>query len=157
MRIEWEHVVPAEWIATGFGCQDQSREQCAEIPGFKKAEADLFNLVPAVGELNVDRSARLYGEINGEKRIYGSCDFEVDKTGVGEPHVRGMAEPMESIRGDIARIWFYMADRYGVVIPAENKALLDQWAIDDPIDQAEIDRHDRIAASMGWNNKFVRP
>ena len=21
MRIEWEHIVPADWIATGFGCQ----------------------------------------------------------------------------------------------------------------------------------------
>lgn len=40
--------------------------------------------MPAAGELNVDRSARLYGDILGEDRIYGRCDFEVVKTGAGE-------------------------------------------------------------------------
>lgn len=155
MRIEWEHVVPADWIATGFGCQDQTRSECRGIDGFDEAEGDLFNLVPAVGELNVDRSARLYGDIPGEDRIYGRCDFEVTKAGNGEPHLRGAAEPMPSVRGDLARIWLYMSDRYGVHMSANYRTLMTLWSHGDPVDQVERLRHDAIAAEMGWVNPFV--
>ncbi len=37
MRIEWEHVVPADRIATGFGCQDQTRDECRAIDGYEEA------------------------------------------------------------------------------------------------------------------------
>ena len=155
MRIEWEHIVPADWIATGFNCQEMKRDECRQIDGFKEAEGDLFNLVPAVGEMNGDRSARPYGLIDGEERRYGACDFEVKTTGVGEPHIRGAAEPMPSIRGDAARVWLYMHDRYGVVLSPEYKALLESWSAADPVDKAERERHGIIAKEMGWENPFV--
>ena len=154
-RIEWEHVVPADWIATGFGCQDDTRAACRRINGYKEAEGDLHNLVPAIGELNGDRSARLYGEIDGEDLEYGSCDFEVVTAGEGEPHVRGMAEPMPGVRGDIARVWFYMEETYGVEIPAASRTVLASWADQDPVDAAERARHRIIAARMGRSNRFV--
>ncbi len=81
---------------------------------------------PSVGELNADRSARLYGVVAGEERAYGACDFEVIATGEGEPHVRGAAEPMPSIRGDVARVWFYMSEKYGVQMNPEYRAHLDE-------------------------------
>lgn len=154
-RIEWEHVVPADWIATGFGCQKNTRKECRAIKGYEEAEGDLFNLVPAIGEINGDRNARLYGEISGDDLKYGSCDFEVITTGPGEPHVRGAAEPKPSIRGDVARIWFYMRDRYGVKISSSYEKLLNAWSVADPVDDAEIARHAHIAAKMGWTNPFV--
>ena len=155
MRIEWEHVVPADWIATGFGCQEMTRSECRAIDGFEEAEGDLFNLVPVVGELNVDRSARLYRDIPGEDRIYGRCDFEVIKTGIGEPHLRGAAEPMSSVRGDLARVWLYMSARYGLTMSVEYRALMLAWSEADPVDEAERRRHDIIAEEMGWVNPFV--
>jgi len=155
MRIEWEHVVPADWIATGFGCRDETRAECRATDGYDEAEGDLFNLVPAVGELNGDRSARLYDVVDGEERLYGACDFEVIMTGEGESHVRGAAEPMPSIRGDVARVWFYMSGKYGVEMNPEYRALMESWSADDPIDEAERRRHDMTAAEMGWNNPFV--
>ena len=155
MRIEWEHVVPADWIATGFGCQDQTRDECRAIDGYEEAEGDLFNLVPSVGELNGDRSARLYDVVTGEERAYGACDFEVITTGEGEPHIRGVAEPMPSIRGDVARVWFYMSDKYGVQMTPEYRALMESWSAVDPIDEAERRRHDLIAVEMGSENLFV--
>jgi deoxyribonuclease-1 len=154
-RIEWEHIVPADWIATGFDCQDQIRAQCRAITGYNEAEGDLFNLVPAIGELNGDRSARLYNIISGEERAYGACDFEVTTSGAGASHVRGAAEPMPSIRGDVARVWLYMIGKYGVTVPSANKVLMESWSADDPVDEAERIRHDKIAELMGWKNPFV--
>jgi deoxyribonuclease-1 len=155
MRIEWEHIVPADWIATGFGCQDKTRAECRSIDGYNEAEGDLFNLVPAVGELNGDRSARLYNIIPDEVRAYGTCDFEVVTTGEGEPHIRGAAEPMPSIRGDVARVWLYMSGRYGVKMSPEYGALMESWSAADPVDNAERIRHDIIVVKMGWKNSFV--
>lgn len=137
IRIEWEHIVPAEWIATGFNCQNKTRDECRLIDGFEEAEGDLFNLVPAVGELNADRSARLFGIIPEEPREYGACDFEVDKSGHGPSHVRGAAEPMETIRGDIARIWFYMSEKYGVQMSAVLREMMQSWDEADPVDTAD--------------------
>jgi len=155
MRIEWEHIVPADWIATGFNCQNQTRAECRAIPGYNGAEGDLFNLVPAIGELNGDRSARLYNIIQGEERAYGSCDFEVTTTGVGASHIRGAAEPMPSIRGDVARVWLYMAGKYGVKLSPDYRSLIESWSADDPVDEAERIRHDKISKIMGWKNPFV--
>lgn len=154
-RIEWEHIVPADWIATAFHCQEGSRSECKAIDGFKKAEGDLFNLVPAIGELNNDRSARLFGVVENESREYGACDFKVDNTGPGEPHVRGLAEPAKSIQGDIARIWLYMERRYGIKIPPKNRKTLLKWMKNDPVDKRELHRHNLISEKMGWENPFV--
>tara|TARA_R110000824_G_scaffold180885_3_gene361445 strand:+ start:6299 stop:7045 length:747 start_codon:yes stop_codon:yes gene_type:complete len=145
MRIEWEHIVPADWIATGFGCRDQTRSECRAIPGYDQAEGDLFNLVPSVGELNGDRSSKLYGIIDGEPREYGACDFEV----------ADVAEPKEAVRGDVARVWLYMADKYGVTLSADYRAMLEGWSAADPVSEAERRRHDVIANEMGWGNRFI--
>ena len=37
-----------------------------------------MNLVPAVGELNADRSNRRYGALVPQSNQYGECKFEVD-------------------------------------------------------------------------------
>lgn len=146
MRIEWEHIVPADWIATGFGCREQTRSECRAIPGYDQAEGDLFNLVPSVGELNGDRSNNLYGIIDGEPREYGACDFEV---------AGALAEPEEAVWGDVARVWLYMADRYGVMLSAAYRAMLEGWSAADPVSEAERRRHDIIANEMGWENRYV--
>jgi len=110
-RIEWEHVVPAEWIATGFGCQEDTRAACRKINGFKEAEGDLFNLVPAIGELNGDRSSLLYGEDDKEERAYGQCDFELIRKHDASGNELKLAEPNESVRGVFADRFRWMRSR----------------------------------------------
>lgn len=148
LRIEFEHIVPADSLKTGFNCR--TRKKCREIPGYKQAEGDLFNLVPAVGELNADRSDKLHGVIPEEKREYGACDFEVSRK-------LEVAEPMETIRGDIARVWLYMIERYGLKLPPDYVTTLNEWSVSDPVDQAERRRHAIIANEMGRKNPKVVP
>lgn len=157
--IEWEHVVPAwvfghtrkcwreELCIDSKGNRYKGRKCCEKIDDvFKAMEADMYNLYPAVGELNADRNNFRYGIIYGEERKYGACDFEVkDK----------VAEPKEDIRGDIARTYFYMEDTYGVRISDKQRKLFQVWDNQDPVSEWERIRADRIEAIQGNKNKFI--
>ncbi|GGO80010.1 endonuclease [Marinobacterium nitratireducens] len=148
-RIEWEHVVPAWEFGHQMQCwQDGGRKACKKDPTFRAMEADLYNLVPAVGELNGDRTNYRYGMIAGEPRAYGQCDFEVD-------FKARVAEPAEHDRGDIARTYFYMADQYGLKIGRKQRQLFEAWARQDPIDKWEQERARRIEMIQGTKNRFV--
>lgn len=142
-RIEWEHVVPAWEFGHQLQCwQDGGRKGCKKNPKFKQMEADMVNLVPAVGELNGDRSNYRFGLIDGEPRAYGACDFEVDFKG-------RVAEPPEEKRGDIARIYFYMEDTYGLKLSSKQKKLYEAWDKLDPQDSWEKERLKRIRKITG--------
>ena len=143
-RIEWEHVVPAWHFGHQLQCwQNGGRKNCTRNdPKFSAMEADLMNLVPAVGELNGDRSNYKFGMIPGEPRAYGRCDFEVNFKGK-------TAEPPENVRGDIARIYFYMRDTYGLQISRQQRQLLEAWNRQDPESDWERKRKRRIEKLQG--------
>ena len=52
-------------------------------------QADMFNLYPAIGEVNGRRSNYSMAIIKGEKREFGKCDVEIKNKKV---------EPKESIK-----------------------------------------------------------
>lgn len=168
-RIEWEHVVPARrlgehlacWRGETEGCQaarKRGRACCSRSierggdPLFHAMEGDLHNLLPAIGELNADRSDRPYGEVAGEARDYGTCDFEVDRAaGRGGP-----TEPPDAVRGDVARIWLYAVDVWGLVLTPEEAGTFRAWSAADPVDAWEQERDRRIEAAQGNRNHHVR-
>jgi len=153
-RIEWEHVVPAHRFGSHLTCWSEQasfprcikkngktlsgRRCCRKInPSFKEMEADMMNLVPAVGELNADRSNYAFGMLEGESRRYGQCDFEVNtRQKITEPHV--------SLRGDIARIYLYFENKYGLKLTETEEIYFDQWNMDDPIDEWEREKAKRV-------------
>lgn len=148
-RIEWEHVMPAWEFGHQLQCwQDGGRKACKKNPRFKRMEADLHNLVPAIGEVNGDRSNFGFTQLSGEPRVYGQCDMEVD-------FKRRKVEPVEHRRGDIARTYFYMRDQYGVRISRKQEQLFNAWAKLDPVDQWEIQRNQMIAEVQGNLNPYV--
>jgi len=54
-RIECEHIMPAENFGRHLPCwREGGRKACSKDPIFNKMEADMHNLVPAIGELNDD-------------------------------------------------------------------------------------------------------
>ena len=112
-------------------------------------EADLFNLQPAVGELNADRKHFSMAMIPGEKRSYGDCDFEVEGRAV---------EPRPEIRGDIARTYLYMNWAYpgrGIIARSKRK-LFKAWDKADPVDKWEYERVRYLEKIQGNKNPFVR-
>ncbi len=149
-RIEWEHVVPAYWFGHQRRCwQEGGRKACKSDPGFAKMEADLMNLVPAIGELNGDRSNYRFAILPGEPRKYGACDFEVN-------FKSKKAEPRPEIRGDIARIYFYMRDKYNLKLSNQQTKLMTAWHNADPVSVEERERVLRINAAQGSDNPWVK-
>ncbi len=160
-RVEVEHVVPAAWLGQGHACWHEKlcrnsqgraikgRQCCLQIDAaFRRAYQDLHNLWPAIGEVNAARRDYRFGELPGEPRAYGRCDVEIDPG-------RAMIEPRPAIRGDIARVHFYMAATYGLTLAEPLRRLLDQWAAADPVDDAERTRNQRIARLQGRGNPFI--
>ena len=140
-RIEWEHVVPAWAFGHQLQCwQDGGRKNCKKNnPQFKLMEADLMNLVPAVGEINGNRSNYSFAMLEGEPRVYGACDFEVD-------FKARKVEPAPEVRGDIARIYFYMQGKYGLQISKKQMQLFNAWSKQDPESDWEREKLARVAA-----------
>ena len=74
-RIEWEHIVPAWQIGHQRQCwQHGGRKNCSKNDSvYRRAEADLHNLVPAIGEVNGDRSNYDFGWLPQKPSQYGAC------------------------------------------------------------------------------------
>lgn len=162
--LEWEHVVPAYYFGSERACWTKGNKKCVKADGtkfkgraccaavdktFKRIEADLHNLTPAVGELNGDRSNLPYGMVAGEAREYGACDFEIG----GEPRV---TEPRPEVRGEAARIWLYMSDTYSVALTGEQRKMFEAWSKSDPVDDWERLRNRRVEAVQGNTNPYVK-
>lgn len=155
-RSEAEHVVPAENLGRQFACWGEGRENgkggrdhCnATDQAFRNAHNDLHNLMPVVGEVNGDRSNFRFGEIQAPYNQYGQCQFKVDFSG-------RVAEPPPHMKGDIARIHFYMRDVHGLRLSDTQTKLYNAWNNMDPVSQWEITRDSRIEKAQGNSNYYV--
>ena len=149
-RTEWEHIVPAWTFGHQRQCwQNGGREHCVDDdPVFRAMEADLFNLYPAVGEVNGDRSNFNYGMASGVAPQYGQCPTKVD-------FAQRVAEPRDEVKGLVARTTFYMFDRYNLSMSRQQQQLLMAWDKQHPVTPWEKERDSRIAAIMGHPNPFV--
>ena len=142
-RIEWEHIMPAENFGKHLPCwKDGGRKACSKDPVFSKMEADMHNLVPAIGELNADRSNLRYGADKAKVGMYGECKFEVDFD-ANRAYVR------DEIKGDIARAYFYMSNTYNINLSDQERKLMEVWDKQDPIDEWEIEKNKRIDKIKG--------
>ncbi|MDF2642099.1 MAG: deoxyribonuclease [Pseudomonas sp.] len=149
-RTEWEHIVPAWTFGHQRQCwQNGGREHCVDDdPVFRAMEADLYNLYPAVGEVNGDRSNFNYGVASGVAPQYGQCRTKVDFS-------QRVAEPRDEVKGLVARTTFYMFDRYNLSMSRQQQQLLMAWDKQHPVTAWEKVRNQRIASIMGHPNPFV--
>jgi len=156
-RLEWEHVVPAWSIGHQRQCwqakvdgRQGGRKHCTRTdPEFRRAEGDLVNLVPSVGEVNGDRSH--FGFSVWQHRpepIYGQCETVVD-------FKRRAVQPRAFVRGEIARIQLYMSQTYQMRLSRQDLRLFCAWARQHPVSDWERLRDRRIVALQGHGNRYV--
>jgi deoxyribonuclease-1 len=163
-RVEWEHIVPAHAFGQGFpqwrtgaaACIHTSGKSyrgraCARLTSktFNQMEADLYNLVPAIGEVNQLRADFPMGMLPGIAPMFGRCRTKI---------FHGVIEPREEVRGFIARTYLYMEGRDPGfnLVNASNDQMFHTWNQTYPPDAFEIQRAKQIARIQGNENPFVR-
>ncbi len=149
-RTEWEHVVPASWFGQQRQCwKNGGRANCSQNdPVFSRMEANLHNLTVAIGEVNADRSNYRFGELPKARQQHGQCTSKVDFN-------QRVFEARDEAKGMVARINFYMADRYDLKVSPQQQKLLMYWNQKFPVTAWELERNRRITKIMGHSNEFV--
>jgi deoxyribonuclease-1 len=150
-RIEWEHVVPAWVLGHQRQCWQQGgRRHCTDTDAiFRRAEGDLNNLVPAVGEVNGDRSNFSYSAWTRQPTsMYGACQTIVD-------FKLRRVQPREEVRGRAARITLYMYQTYDLQLSRQDKQLMCAWSKTYGVDEWEKKRDQRIVRWQGTGNRLV--
>ncbi|EGC0940949.1 deoxyribonuclease [Campylobacter coli] len=132
-RIEWEHIMPAQNFGKHLPCwKEGGRKACKNDPTFAKMEADKQNLVPAIGEINGDRSNFRYAEAptNLKYTQYGNCkvytDFKAKRF-----------YPANYSKGWIARSYLYMSKTYNIKLSDQERKLMEAWDKQYPMDEKE--------------------
>ncbi|EGE9600513.1 deoxyribonuclease [Campylobacter jejuni] len=132
-RIEWEHIMPAQNFGKHLPCwKEGGRKACKNDPTFAKMEADKQNLVPAIGEINGDRSNFRYAEAltNLKYTQYGNCkvytDFKAKRF-----------YPANYSKGWIARSYLYMSKTYNIRLSDQERKLMEAWDKQYPMDEKE--------------------
>ncbi|USD38045.1 endonuclease [Ferrimonas sp. SCSIO 43195] len=148
-RIEWEHVMPAWAFGHQLQCWQQGgRKHCRKDPTFKQMEADLHNLVPAIGEVNGDRSNYRFSDMGQTPYQYGQCQMVVD-------FKAKQVQPPNRARGAIARTYLYMQQQYQVKLSRSQLQLMQSWNRLYPVTELECQRHRQVSQLQGWPNPYV--
>lgn len=161
-RVEAEHIVAASWLLVKDGqtrkcaleakyLKESAREHCQKTdPDYRMAHNDLVNLVPSVGQINANRGNKPFSDTL-------SGDNKVTYRGNGRTTTitSRVILPPEEMRGDIARIHFFMSEKYGWEMNQRTTALMTKWSKMDPVSQEELERNNRIKKAQGWANPNI--
>ena len=140
-------------VADSKAHKDSPREYCQKYDtDFRSAHNDLVNLRPAVGQLNANRSNKPFSDI-----LSGKDPVTYRGNGKTFKISSRVAVPDQSIRGDIARVAFYMRDTYGVSYSKRQAKLFDEWHQQDPLSEEEMLLNKRIIKVQGAGNNYALP
>lgn len=136
------------------------------------AQSDMHHLYPSRAKANSDRGNFPFGEItDSQTQTWYYKDTELgnppatnrDRYSEGIRGVNGKFEPRESVKGNIARSLFYFYTMYRSQADAEDPTYFDKmktdlcdWHYQDPVDEVEWKRNQKIAGYQGGKlNPFV--
>ena len=147
-----------------------NREHSVPQSWFSKAspmKSDIVHVVPTDGYVNNRRSSYPFGEVSTVKysAAQNYCRLGSSKTA---GYSGTVFEVPDEVKGDMARIYFYMATRYkekcggwgGNIFTSDGmvKWELDQmmaWSKQDPVDAREIARNNAVQEVQKNRNPFV--
>lgn len=119
--------------------------QCAvQTPRYLNMVGDLHNLYPSEARFEEQRRNDRFGEAGGDPAP-GECGLRT---------AFKLIEPSARAKGNVARALLHMHFEYDLPLPAPLDLLL-RWHREDPADQVERIRNDRIAVLQGTRNRFI--
>lgn len=163
-KIEWEHIIPAENFGQNFKewregneaiCKDKKGRECAKKNSeFARMEGDMYNLYPAIGEVNAIRSNFRYLELSTK-----DSDVETLK-GCGDVAVNKKDRsfmPASPTKGELARVYLYfdaVYDNYN--LSSAQKQLFTAWSNQHPISGLECKRYFLIKEAQKSDNPILK-
>jgi hypothetical protein len=116
-------------------------------------KADLHHLFPANSKMNSIRGNNPFGEVTRDTQQLACKNVRTGTAAGGNGEE--IFEPPREHRGNVARALFYFATRYDLQIDPQQEAFLRKWHKEDPVDQEEMDRNEKIFALQKDRNPFV--
>ena len=121
--------------------------------------ADLHHIRPSDAVVNSTRGNKKYGNTNGGTAKYGSNPA----TGyLGGYYNSTYFEPLDNVKGDVARIVLYVWVRWGsdwgadsVTEVFQSVDVLLEWMLLDPVDTWEMGRNEVVEDIQGNRNVFI--
>lgn len=132
------------------------------LGGFKTTGpgADLHHIRPDDVETNSKRNNNKYGYVSNGTQTYG----KLNGNGIcGGSFGGGYFEPLDEVKGDVARICLYIYVRYGgeyskcsaITNIFQSVDVLLEWCELDPVDTWEMGRNDVVEEIQGNRNVFI--
>lgn len=124
------------------------------------AGADLHHIRPDDVTTNAKRGNLKYGNAKNGSEVKGST---LVSGALGGHSAGGYFEPLDEVKGDVARICLYVWARYGgeyskcasITGVFESVDVLLEWCASDPVDTWEMGRNEVIAKIQGNRNVFI--
>lgn len=131
--------------------------------GFSETDTpgcDLHHVRPSDSLVNSTRGNRLFGTVSNGKNANGA---EYTGYALGGASTSGYFEPLDNVKGDVARICLYVYVRYGgeyskcgkITNVFQSVDVLLDWCALDPVDTWEMGRNEVVAAIQGNRNVFI--
>ena len=121
--------------------------------------ADMHHIRPSDATVNSTRGNSRYGNVVGGKSVYGSNPASGCLGGTSNS---AYFEPLDNIKGDVARICLYVYVRWGsdwnatsITKVFQSVDVLLEWCKMDPVDTWEMGRNEVVGAIQGNRNVFI--
>lgn len=115
-------------------------------------KSDVHHLFPTDSQMNSIRGNGWFGEVVTDTKNLKCKNVRFGKDSSGKENV---FEPPLEHRGNVSRALFYFSTRYDLPIEASKEATLRKWHNDDPVDEEEIDRNNKIFSLQGNRNPYI--
>ena len=124
------------------------------------AGADLHHVRPDDVTTNANRGNLKFGNVTGGSEVKGSS---LVSGALGGYSAGGYFEPLDNVKGDVARICLYVYVRYGAELSKcssitnvfESVDVLLEWCESDPVDTWEMGRNEVVGKIQGNRNVFI--
>jgi endonuclease I len=128
--------------------------------GNSGAGSDLHHIRPSDLTINSTRGNLKFGNVNGGNNATGSS---LVGGASGGTYNSTYFEPLDNVKGDVARICLYVYVRYGKELSRcnditnvfESVDVLLEWCMLDPVDEWEMGRNDVVEDIQGNRNVFI--
>lgn len=179
--------ISSSWGSGNAGTWNREHVWCQSLSGNIWGESgggsDMHHIRPVESGLNTSRGSNKFGELNGSGTAKYYKDTNGNNVAIGGYSGGGTFEPLDNVKGDVARIVMYVYTHYNTytnvygttngsgnssyfgklkftyVIDESNEYdaidLLLKWNKEDPVDDIERKRNDAVYKIQGNRNPFI--